>query len=70
MHDLLFEHQGELEDDDIRKYATQLGLDMERFARDFHAEGTAQRVDADRQLGQKLGIEATPSFFVDGPTVS
>jgi protein-disulfide isomerase len=66
MHDLLFEHQRELEDDDIRKYAQQLGLDMERFERDWNAEDTAQRVDADRQLGIKLGIEATPSFFVDG----
>ncbi|MET0389837.1 MAG: thioredoxin domain-containing protein [Polyangiales bacterium] len=66
MHDALFEHQGALEDSDIRKYATQLGLDMDRFERDWSAEATAQRVDADRQLGQRLGIEATPSFFVDG----
>jgi len=66
MHDLLFERQRELEDDDIRKYAQQLGLDMERFERDWSSEATAQRVDADRQLGLKLGIEATPSFFVDG----
>ena len=66
MHDLLFEHQRELEDDDIRKYAQQLGLDMERFEGDWNAEATAQRVDADRQLGVRLGIEATPSFYVDG----
>lgn len=66
MHDVLFENQRELEDDDIRKYAQKVGLDMERFERDWNSEATAQRVDADRQLGIKLGIEATPSFFVDG----
>jgi protein-disulfide isomerase len=66
MHDLLFEHQNAIEDDDIRKYAAQLALDSEKFERDFSAESTAQRVDADRQLGIRLGIEATPSFFVDG----
>ena len=66
MHDLLFEHQRELEDADIQKYAAQLGLDLARFERDLNAESVAQRVDADRQLGQKVGIEATPSFFVDG----
>jgi protein-disulfide isomerase len=66
MHDLLFEHQNALEDDDIRKYATQIGLDLERFERDWNAPATAARVDADRQLGQRVGIEATPSFFVDG----
>jgi protein-disulfide isomerase len=65
MHDMLFENQRALEDEDIRKYASQLGLDMERFERDWNAETTLQRVEADRQLGVKLGIEATPSFFVD-----
>jgi Thioredoxin len=66
MQDLLFEHQRDLEDSDIRKYATQLGLDLERFERDWAAESTAARVDADKQLGERLGIDATPSFFVDG----
>jgi thiol-disulfide isomerase/thioredoxin len=66
MHDLLFEHQRELEEPDIQKYATQLGLDLARFERDLNAEATSQRVEADKALGQKLGIEATPSFFVDG----
>jgi 2-hydroxychromene-2-carboxylate isomerase len=65
MHDLLFEHQRELEEPDILKYAAQLGLDMERFTRDLNAEVTVKRVEADKALGQKLGIEATPSFFVD-----
>ena len=67
MHDLLFEHQRELEDADLQKYAAQLGLDVERFERDLEFEmPLPERVDADRQLGEKLGIEATPSFFVDG----
>lgn len=66
MHDQLFEHQSALEDDDIRKYAAAIGLDLERFERDWSAPNTAARVDADRQLGQRVGIEATPSFFVDG----
>jgi hypothetical protein len=65
MHDLLFGHQRDLEDADLLKYAAQLGLDVERFTHDLNDEATAKRVDADRQLGEKLGIEATPSFFVD-----
>jgi protein-disulfide isomerase len=65
MHDLLFEHQRDLEDADLQRYATQLGLDVERFSRDLNDDAIAKRVDADRALGEKLGIEATPSFFVD-----
>lgn len=66
MQDMLFENQRELEDSDIRKYASTLGLDMERFERDWSDESNLQRIEADRQLGQRLGIEATPSFFIDG----
>ena len=66
MHDMLFEHQRELEDADLQKYAAQLGLDVERFTRDMNSDAVAQKVDADRALGIRLGIEATPSFFVDG----
>jgi protein-disulfide isomerase len=65
MHDLLFENQRELEDEDIRKYASKLGLDMARFESDWSSDATLQRVEADRELGVRLGIEATPSFFVD-----
>jgi 2-hydroxychromene-2-carboxylate isomerase len=66
MHDLLFEHQRDLEDADIQKYATQIGLDMQRFERDYEDPAITKRVEADKELGVKLGIEATPSFFVDG----
>jgi len=34
MHEYLFEHQKALEDADLRRYAVELGLDSDRFARD------------------------------------
>jgi predicted DsbA family dithiol-disulfide isomerase len=66
MHDVLFERQRELEDSDIRSYATQLGLDMKRFDRDWNSDAVGARVNADRELGLHLGIEATPTIYVDG----
>lgn len=66
MNDLLFENQRALEDADLEKYAKQLGLDLEKFAADMNSEATERRIQADRDMGQKLGIEATPSFFVNG----
>jgi protein-disulfide isomerase len=66
MHDLLFQHQSELEDADILRYAREIGLDIERFEQDWAAPSSATRVEADRQLGMSVGIEATPSIFVDG----
>jgi protein-disulfide isomerase len=66
MHDLLFEHQRSLTDEDLTKYAQQLGLDMTRFAADLSSETSQKRIDASKAEGQKLGVEATPSFFVNG----
>ncbi len=66
MHDLLFEHQRSLTDEDITKYAQQLGLDTARFAADSSAEAVQKRIDASKAEGQKLGVEATPSFYVNG----
>lgn len=66
MHDLLFEHQQALEDSDIKGYAQQLGLDMARFEADLADAELQKRIEANKELGVKLGVEATPSFFVNG----
>ncbi len=66
MHDLLFEHQRELEDADLLRYATQLGLDVARFQADMASPEVQKVIDADRQAGEKLGIEGTPTIYVDG----
>jgi len=41
MHDLLFDHQDALNDDDLIGYADQLELDVERFASDLRKESAA-----------------------------
>src|SRR5689334_21866085 len=47
MHDMLFEHQDALEDDDLANYAEELGLDVERFSRELADEVYASRVRKD-----------------------
>lgn len=66
MHDLLFEHQRQLEEEDLLGYAEQIGLDMDRFRADLASAETQARVEADKDQGQRLGVEGTPTFFVDG----
>lgn len=66
MHDALFDNQRALEDADLDKYAKQVGLDVSKFSSDLTSEEVDKHIAADRQLGEKLGIEATPSFFIDG----
>lgn len=66
MHDALFEHREHLEDDDLRRYAAEIGLDVERFAADLASERHAEAVLAQRREGEALGVTGTPAFFIDG----
>ena len=66
MHDLLFEHQRQLEDADLERYATTLGLDIERFKADLNSSEVQERIDTDRKEGEALNIQGTPTMYVNG----
>jgi protein-disulfide isomerase len=66
MHDLLFEHQTELEPADLRRYAESLRLDMARFQTDFEDPELRARVERSRAEGQRVGINSTPTIYVNG----
>ena len=55
-----------LEDDDLRRYAAELGLDAERFAADLDSPAVVERVRADAEAGAAAGVAGTPAFFLDG----
>jgi protein-disulfide isomerase len=72
MHDTLFENQDALEVDDLLQYATMLGLNTPRFARDLNEHHYAERVREDFLGGVRSGVNGTPTFFIndvrhDGP---
>jgi len=56
-----FSHQRELTTDSVFAYAERIGLDVDRYR---HA--AEQRVQADIALGNRLGVSATPTYFVNG----
>ncbi|WP_329459702.1 Na+/H+ antiporter NhaA [Streptomyces sp. NBC_01497] len=66
MHDLLLDHQGALRVEDLRGYAQQLGLDMERFGRHLRHHAGASRVADDVESADQSGVSGTPTFFVNG----
>jgi Na+/H+ antiporter NhaA len=66
MHDLLFEHQGELNLDDIRRYAEQLGLDADQIEDDLRRRRWRERVTEDVSSADTSGVSGTPTFFVNG----
>jgi protein-disulfide isomerase len=67
MHDLLFHRQKALEDADLQRYATELGLDIGRFDRDRFGVAVEGRVRRDAESGTASGqVRGTPTLFIDG----
>jgi Na+/H+ antiporter NhaA len=66
MHDLLLDHQGALEPEDLVRYAAGLGLDTDRFAEDVRKHKGAARVAEDVDSADLSGVSGTPTFFVNG----
>ena len=66
MHDLLYENQRRLDDQDLHAYAEQLGLDVDRFDKELAEHVRAPRVREDFMSGVRSGVNGTPSFYVNG----
>src|SRR5829696_2153382 len=66
MHDLLYERQDELGEEDLMRYAAELGLDLRQFEEDLTNDDHAGRIDEDRLGGDRAGVRGTPAFFVNG----
>ena len=67
MHELLFHRQAALEDDDLRRYAGELGLDVARFDSDRTGAAVLERVGRDVESGMASGeVQGTPTLFIEG----
>jgi protein-disulfide isomerase len=66
MHKHLFEHQEALEDQDLMRYAAELGLDTARFRGELDGRVHASRVRDDFRSGIASGARGTPTFYLDG----
>jgi formate-nitrite transporter family protein len=67
MHDRLFHRQKALEDDDLRGYAGELGLDVAAFDRDRGGRPVLERIARDVDSGEASGeVLGTPTLFIDG----
>jgi protein-disulfide isomerase len=66
MHDYLYEHQNHLDDRSLSKYAASIGLDTGRFKRELAKHVYAERMHEDFMSGVRSGVNATPTFFING----
>jgi len=74
MHDVLYQRQGEWTSSGdapgvFRAYAASAGLDAARFASCYEGTGPDARIRASNELADRMGVRATPTFFVNGNLV-
>jgi protein-disulfide isomerase len=63
---LLFANQRALDVMKLKEYASQIGLDRARFDALLDSVQLLQKVESDLNDGRRLGVNGTPSFFVNG----
>ncbi|MGW4097357.1 MULTISPECIES: DsbA family protein [unclassified Mycobacterium] len=56
-------------DDVFRGFAGELGLDMAAFDKAYSDPATAARVQLDVADGRALGVQGTPTFFLNGERI-
>jgi protein-disulfide isomerase len=69
MHDAMFRNPDQLDQGSLAKTAGQVGLDTARFGRELATAKHAGAVLKDVELGDKLGVTGTPTFFINGRPV-
>jgi Na+/H+ antiporter NhaA len=66
MHDLLLRNQMHLHEGNLIGYASELGLDADRFRDDLLQRRFANRVAQDVESADVAGVAGTPTFFING----
>ncbi|MDQ7008412.1 MAG: thioredoxin domain-containing protein [Acidobacteriota bacterium] len=70
MHKLLFDNQKALAPEQLVSYASQIGLDMDKFKACLDSGSKAEEIAADQKAGAAAGVSGTPAFFINGRFLS
>jgi protein-disulfide isomerase len=68
-HDQLFGHQNRLMDRDLKKYAEEVGLDVETWEGCYESQEPLPQIQQDVALADELGVSGTPTFFLGDKTL-
>ncbi|HLM54923.1 MAG TPA: thioredoxin domain-containing protein [Pyrinomonadaceae bacterium] len=63
---LLFRNQSSLQVNNLKQYATAVGLDRAKFDAALDGGKFAPQVERDLLDGQKIGVSGTPSIYING----
>ena len=67
MRDMLFKNSAKLENEHLRNYAEQVGLDLTAFDSCLASDRYMNEMDKDSAEAKRVGITGTPSFVIGKP---
>lgn len=67
---MLYTRQAALESEKLKQYATELGLDRAKFDAALDSGKFSDKVQRDVFDGQRVGVNSTPSLFLNGRPLS
>lgn len=67
--DILFQNPNKMQEGDFVRYADILDMDLKQFRTDFNDSGIATQIQKDISYGESLGVNSTPTFFLNGKQV-
>lgn len=70
MHDKLFVRYRDLGEDQYAKAAEELSLDVDKFGEAFANPATQALIAEEMRQGREVGVDATPTFFINGRKVN
>ena len=69
-HATLFANQTALGEDQLKEYAKNVGLDAAKFDQCLKDKPFKAAIDKDVADGEKVGVNGTPAFFINGRMLS
>jgi protein-disulfide isomerase len=65
MHDLIFEQQDQITEDNLIYFAELLNLDLNQFENDRASQNVMAKIESDMESGVRNNIETVPVFFIN-----
>lgn len=65
MHDMIYEHQDELSENNLQYFAENLDLNLDKFENDRDSADVTAKIESDFESGIRSGVNGTPTFFIN-----
>lgn len=66
LHDIIYKNVEHLTNDDLKKYAATIGLNMEKYEKDRNSDKVLDIIRKDKSDGVALNVVGTPGIFING----